>query len=75
MKKIIYILMIMVLMLSFASCKKNITSDEIKTSRVSGDTTVASQNSDGKSDNGNSNSDSKTDNKDSKNKILWRVKC
>ncbi len=68
MKKIIYILMIMVLMLSFASCKKNITSDEIKTSRVSGDTTVASQNSDGKSDNGNSNSDSKTDNKDSKNK-------
>lgn len=65
MKKLIYILMIMVLMLSFASCKKNIKNDEIKTSRVSEETTVASQNSnnnDGNDNKSDNNSGDKTDN-------------
>ena len=71
MKKIVYILAIMVLMMSFASCKKNITSDEIKTSRVSGDTTAASQNSGSDIDDDDNNSDNNTggnsDNKSNKN--------
>lgn len=67
MKKIVYILAIMVLMLSFASCKKNITSDEIKTSRVSGDTTVASQGSDDNADNGDNNSDNNSGDKSDSN--------